>query len=85
MKLLEKKDFAGQLKTRGVRPHWELKWLMNVIDNTAKIKGVFPKKGMNKVEANQCFTFCHDGLNVNVPHVIPSGKPLVFAELTLLS
>ena len=46
MKLLEKKDFAGKLKARGVRTHGELKRLMTAIDNTAMAKGVVPKKLM---------------------------------------
>ena len=34
MKILDKKDFAGQWKKRGVRTEWELRRLMGMIDNT---------------------------------------------------
>ena len=77
-KIVQKKDFAGKIKARGVRTHWELKQLMTVIDNTAKTKGVVPI--MTQMETNQCFTFEHDGLNI--PLITPSGRPCVVSDFT---
>ena len=44
IKLLKKKDFSRKLNTREGRTYCELKQLMIDIDNTAKAKGVVPKK-----------------------------------------
>jgi hypothetical protein len=57
---------AAKLKKRGKRTHTELKRLMGFIDKAARDKGVLPKEEMTQGEAQHCFSFGLEGIEVSL-------------------
>jgi|Transcript_4726 hypothetical protein len=74
IKLLDNRDFSAvKLKPRGKRTHTELKRLMGFIDKAARDKGVPPKGEMTQSEAQHCFSYGLQGIEVSLQ--TPKGRP----------
>jgi hypothetical protein len=80
IKLLDNRDFStAKLKKRGKRTHTELKRLMGFIDKAATDKGVPPKAQMTQAEAQHCFSYGLEGIELSLQ--TPTGRPRDVCDL----